>query len=136
MRTYHQFYIDGQWVAPVNGGQRWDVINPATEDVAGTILLGDADDVERAVLAAHRAFAGYARTPLAQRIALLEAIAQQYELRLDDLAAAISEEMGAPCTRWRGRRRRRWACGICRRRWRWPRTTRSSGSRAARCCSR
>jgi len=96
MRTYHQFYIDGQWVAPVNGGQRWDVINPATEDVAGTILLGDADDVERAVLAAHRAFAGYARTPLAQRIALIEAIAQQYEMRLDDLAAAISEEMGAP----------------------------------------
>lgn len=96
MRTYHQFYIDGQWVDPVNGGERWDVINPATEEVAGSVLLGDTDDVERAVLAARRAFDGYARTPLAQRMELIAAIAGEYEKRLDDLAAAISEEMGAP----------------------------------------
>ncbi|WP_296000720.1 aldehyde dehydrogenase family protein [Rugamonas sp.] len=96
MRNHHQFYIDGQWVAPVNGGQQWDVINPATEEVAGSVLLGDGDDVDRAVLAARRAFAGYARTPLARRVEWIAAIANEYEKRLDDLAAAISEEMGAP----------------------------------------
>ena len=59
MRDYSLFYINREWVAPVNGGERWDVINPATEDVAGTILLGDEADVERAVAAARRAFDGY-----------------------------------------------------------------------------
>ena len=96
MRSYQQFYIDGQWVAPVNGGQRCEVVNPATEQVAGTILLGDEADVERAVAAAHRAFASYSLTPLKQRMELIAAIAQIYERRLDEIADAICEEMGAP----------------------------------------
>lgn len=96
MRSYHQFYIDGQWVAPVNGGQQCDVVNPATEEKSGSILLGDEADVERAVGAAHRAFASYSRTTLAQRMELIAAIANVYEQRLDDIAAAITEEMGAP----------------------------------------
>ncbi|MBC7705620.1 MAG: aldehyde dehydrogenase family protein, partial [Rhodoferax sp.] len=96
MRNYHQFYIDGQWVAPVNGGQLCEVINPATEAPSGSVLLGDAADVERAVNAAHQAFASYSRTTLAQRVELIGAIAKEYERRLDDMAAAISEEMGAP----------------------------------------
>ena len=96
MRTYHQFYIDGQWVDPVDGGQPYEVINPATEEVAGTIRLGGQGDVERAVTAAHRAFTSYSRTTLKERVALIGAIAQVYQQRLEDLAAAISEEMGAP----------------------------------------
>jgi len=96
MRSYQQFYIDGQWVAPANGGQRCEVINPATEQAAGTILLGDEADVERAVAAAHRAFASYSLTPLQQRLGLIGAIAHIYERRLDDIADAICEEMGAP----------------------------------------
>lgn len=96
MHTYHQFYIDGQWVAPVNGGQLCTVINPATEEKSGSILLGDAADVERAVVAAHKAFASYSRTTLAHRMELIAAVANVYEKRLDDMAAAISEEMGAP----------------------------------------
>lgn len=96
MRTYHRFYIDGQWVDPVDGGEPCDVINPATEEVAGTIRLGGKGDVDRAVTAAHRAFASYSRTAPKERIDLIASIAQAYEKRLDDLAAAISEEMGAP----------------------------------------
>lgn len=96
MRNYHQFYIDGQWVAPVNGGQLCEVINPATELPSGSVLLGDEADVDRAVKAAHKAFASYSRTTLAQRMELIAAIATVYEQRLDDMAAAISEEMGAP----------------------------------------
>ena len=96
MRAYHQFYIDGQWVDPANGGQPFEVINPATEEVAGTIRLGDKDDVDRAITAAHRAFASYSRTALKERMDLIAAIARIYEQRLDDLAVAISEEMGAP----------------------------------------
>jgi aldehyde dehydrogenase (NAD+) len=56
-----KFYIDGEWVAPVVP-KPYDVINPATEEVAGQISLGSAADVERAVAAARRAFPSYSMT--------------------------------------------------------------------------
>jgi aldehyde dehydrogenase (NAD+) len=95
MREYLNFYIDGQWVAPAEP-RTLDVVNPATEDVCGRISLGSAVDVDRAVMAARKAFPGYAQTSVATRIALLEAIVAEYKKRHADMAAAISEEMGAP----------------------------------------
>ena len=50
-----QFYIDGQWVDPVEP-RTLDVVNPATEEVYGRISLGSAADVDKAVAAAGRAF--------------------------------------------------------------------------------
>ena len=49
MNKYEQFYINGEWVNPVNKLKTLDVINPATEDVIGTIAMGDSDDVDAAV---------------------------------------------------------------------------------------
>jgi len=95
MREQLNFYIDGQWVAPA-AQRTLDVINPATEDAMGRIAIGDAADVDRAAQAARRAFASYSRTTVAERVALLEAIIAEYKRRHADLAAAISEEMGAP----------------------------------------
>ena len=54
-----QFYIDGQWVDPVTP-ESLDVINPATEQVAATISVGSSADVDKAVVAARRAFAAQA----------------------------------------------------------------------------
>ena len=99
MRDHSLFYIDRQWVPPVNGGTPFDVINPATEAVAGVIRLGDEADVERAVAAARRAFDAWSTTPLATRTELLARAAAVYERRLDEMALAISEEMGAPLAR-------------------------------------
>ena len=96
MRNYHQFYIDGRWVDPVNGGESHDVINPATEKVAGSIRLGSDADVDAAVAAARKAFPTYSTTPLAQRLELMGAIIGEYQKRIDDIAAAVTEEMGAP----------------------------------------
>ena len=56
MRDYLKFYIDGQWVEP-KGSRTVDVINPATETVAGRVTLGTAEDVDIAVRAARKAFA-------------------------------------------------------------------------------
>jgi aldehyde dehydrogenase (NAD+) len=95
MRDYRKFYIDGQWVDPAQP-RTLDVINPATEAVAGVISLGSKADVDRAVAAAQRAFESFARTTREERIALLERIIAAYQARLDDMAQAISEEMGAP----------------------------------------
>jgi aldehyde dehydrogenase (NAD+) len=95
MRDYLNFYIDGQWVAPAEP-RTLDVINPANEEVAGRISLGSAADVDAAVAAARKAFESYSQTSREQRLELLQAIAAEYQKRFADVAAAITEEMGAP----------------------------------------
>ena len=92
-----KFYIDGTWVAPAVP-KLCDVINPATEEVAGRISMGSHVDVDRAVLAARRAFPSYAATTRAERLALLETIIALYEARADELASAMTAEMGSPIT--------------------------------------
>ena len=95
MRDYLQFYINGAWVDPVTP-KTLNVTNPATETVAGRISMGSAADVDAAVRAARAAFASYSQTSVADRVALLEAIINEYKKRYADMAAAITEEMGAP----------------------------------------
>lgn len=91
----NQFYIDGQWVEPA-GSARLDVINPATEAPVGTIALGTAADVERAVAAARAAFPAFSATSREARLDLLARICDTYKKRYDDMARAICTEMGAP----------------------------------------
>jgi aldehyde dehydrogenase (NAD+) len=95
MRDYLKFYIDGAWVQPAFPNTL-DVINPATERPAGRINLGTAADVDRAVTAARRAFETYSQTTREDRLALLGRIVDTYKRRYNDMAAAITEEMGAP----------------------------------------
>ncbi|MFC3213073.1 aldehyde dehydrogenase family protein [Novosphingobium panipatense] len=95
MRNYTQFYIDGRWVDPVTPNTA-DVINPATEEVSGTISLGSPADVDAAVAAARRAFATYGESSVKERLDLLEAIQAEYLRRETELGEAIMEEMGAP----------------------------------------
>ena len=95
MREYLKFYLNGKWEEPT-GSRTWDVINPATEDVAGRIAMGEMADVNRAVAAARRAFPSWSRTKREERLALLGRIIEVYQTRFNDMCAAISEEMGAP----------------------------------------
>ncbi|HXJ83082.1 MAG TPA: aldehyde dehydrogenase family protein [Candidatus Methylomirabilis sp.] len=92
-----KFYIDGAWVDPVEP-RTLDVINPATEEPVARISLGSAADVDRAVKAARAAFPAYSHTPKAERLALLQRIVEAYKARYDDIARAISLEMGAPAS--------------------------------------
>jgi aldehyde dehydrogenase (NAD+) len=96
-----QFYIDGAWVDPVEP-KELKVTNPATEEVAGVISMGSSKDVDRAVMAARRAFDSYSRTSPAERLALMERILAAYKAHYDEIAQAISIEMGAPITLSRG----------------------------------
>ena len=90
-----QFYVDGRWVEPLSD-VRLDVEDPATEEVVGRVALGDADDVDRAVRAARAAAEGWAAASRAERVGLLERVQEEYGRRADALAAAITQEMGAP----------------------------------------
>ncbi len=95
MQEYLKLYIDGQWVDPV-APKTLDVINPATEEPIGRISLGNAADVDKAVAAARAAFETFSQTSREERLDLLNRIVEVFKTRFDDLANAISAEMGAP----------------------------------------
>src|SRR5271154_6941105 len=95
MREYLKFYIDGKWVEPAEP-QTATTVNPATEQPSGKIALGSATDVDRAVKAARKAFVTWSRTTREERLAVLGRILEEYQRRAGDVAAAITEEMGAP----------------------------------------
>ncbi|MEL0142839.1 MAG: aldehyde dehydrogenase family protein, partial [Alphaproteobacteria bacterium] len=90
-----KFYIDGQWVAPIDGAD-FPVINPATEEAYATISLGGKKDAEAAIAAAKAAFPAWSVTTVETRIQYLETLLAVYEDRMQDMAQAISSEMGAP----------------------------------------
>ena len=90
-----QFYIDGQWVEPSSSARR-EVINPATEAPAGVIAMGASADVDRAVAAAKAAFPAFSATTREERLDLIARIGVAYKKRFDDMAKAITAEMGAP----------------------------------------
>jgi len=98
MKKYEQFYINGEWVNPVNTLNSLDVINPATEESIGTIAMGDADDVNSAVEAAKEAFTTFSQTSVEERVALLQKIVEVYMSRSAEIAEIISLENGAPIT--------------------------------------
>ena len=89
------FYIDGAWVAPAKPRDH-DVINPSTEEVCAIISLGDHADTDAAVAAAKAAFPSWAATDPATRAGYVKGILAQYEAREEEMAQAISLEMGAP----------------------------------------
>ena len=97
MSNRTRFYINGEWVEP-STSETLDVINPATEKAIGPVAMGGKEDVDKAVAAAAAAFDSYSQTSREERVELLEKIIDQYKARTGDVAATISEEMGAPAS--------------------------------------
>jgi len=94
-KEYLQFYINGSWVDPEKPNPI-DVINPATEEPFTKISGGSSADVDKAVKAARTAFDSFSQTTKEDRIKLLARILEVYEKRSEDIAQAVSAEMGAP----------------------------------------
>jgi aldehyde dehydrogenase (NAD+) len=90
-----ELYIDGRWTAPRSSGDI-AVIDSRTEEVMGSVPRGAAPGVEHAVAAARSAFPVWAATPVADRVAVLRAIADGLEAREDQLAELMSREVGTP----------------------------------------
>ncbi|MCE5980700.1 aldehyde dehydrogenase family protein [Pseudomonas sp. LF19] len=95
MRDYPRLFIDGSWQLPSGQGLA-EVINPATEAVAGRVPLGDEQDVNRAVAAARHAFGSWSQTPSSVRAGYIRALAEQLKARADEMAAVITRELGMP----------------------------------------
>jgi aldehyde dehydrogenase (NAD+) len=95
MQKNLKFYINGEWIDPAVPAVI-DVINPATEQPFTQISAGSKVDIDRAVVAARAAFNGFSQWSIEERLDLLERIRSIYKTRFEDIAQAISNEMGAP----------------------------------------
>src|SRR5579859_5586997 len=92
-----QLFIDGEWVAPAEGGVI-GVRSPATEQVVGRVGEATPADMDRAVAAARRTFdAGdWRRTPPKDRSAVIRRAAEIIESRSEELATLLTAELGCP----------------------------------------
>ncbi len=95
MLDKRNFYINGQWCSPEKIND-FDVVDPSTENVIGVVSLGDIADTNSAVRAAKDAFEDWSISPKQQRVDLIKKILEIYQERTEDIAKAISLEMGAP----------------------------------------
>ena len=90
-----KFYIDGKWINPKNQ-KNLEVIDPSTEKSCAVISLGDKNDIHEAVMAAKKAFTSWGFTSKEERLKYLEKLYELYKKRWNDIAEAITLEMGAP----------------------------------------
>ena len=97
MLEHRNFYINGAWVAPAAAND-FPIIDPSTEEQCAVISLGDAADTDAAVSAARAAFDSWSQTPKEERTALIKKLAEIYDARQEEMAQAMSAEMGAPIT--------------------------------------
>ncbi|MGW4006837.1 aldehyde dehydrogenase family protein, partial [Streptomyces nigra] len=95
MKAHDGMYIDGAW-RPAAGQDVIEVVNPADEQVLGTVPAGTAADVDTAVRAARAALPGWAATPPAERAARLTALRDVLDARRDEIAETVTAELGAP----------------------------------------
>src|SRR5512133_173679 len=88
-----EMLIDGSWVHSTSG-KEISVQSPANRQIIANIPRGGADDVDRAVQAARKAFAGWSRVVPRERGRMLQKIADAVEAQVEELARIVAEETG------------------------------------------
>ncbi len=94
-------YLAGEW-ADAEGGQTFDVTNPARGDVIAQVADLGRSEVARAIDAAFEAQKSWAATPAAERGAILRKWADLMKENAEDLALIMTAEQGKPLTESRG----------------------------------
>ena len=95
LRAFLSHYINGNWVK-AQSAETMPVHDSSTEELMATVPAGTADEAATAVLAARAAFDGWAALPVETRAAYLDKVAAGVKARTDELALAISREVGMP----------------------------------------
>ena len=89
------FYINGEWIKPLNSND-FKVINPSNEESFAVISLGSKDDTDAAVKSAKKAFTSWKETSKEERINFLEKLLKVYKKRFKEMSESMSMEMGSP----------------------------------------
>src|SRR6201997_3900748 len=95
IRKRYENYIGGAWVAP-KSGEYFENVTPVTGQFLCEIPRSNADDVNRALDAAHAAKTMWGKTSTTERGRILERIAQRMEENLEMLATIETWDNGKP----------------------------------------
>ena len=93
--TQHKQFIGGEWVES-SGGETMEVLNPATGEVIAEVPRGTAEDVERAVEAAKKAWDEWRFKTPKDRMELLLKLADVVDENADELVRIESQNVGKP----------------------------------------
>ena len=93
MPTAYRNLIDGELIETA---QTMDVVNPANEEVIGTVPACGQDELDRAVAAARRAFKTWSKTPIEERRAAIQKISGIIKENADELHRLLTAEQGKP----------------------------------------
>src|ERR1700736_6665788 len=103
---FKRMLINGEWVKSASG-KTFESRNPATGDLLATVAEGDAEDINRAVAAARKAFEGpWSKFKPYERQQMLLKLAELVERHFEELSQLDTLDMGAPISRTSGGRRR------------------------------
>ncbi|MBO8164779.1 MAG: aldehyde dehydrogenase family protein [Brevibacillus sp.] len=94
-RTRYDNYIGGEWVPPVKG-EYFENVSPVNGKVFCEVARSTAEDIEKALDAAHAAKEAWGRTSVAERALILNKIADRIEENLEMLAVAETWDNGKP----------------------------------------
>ncbi|HXX89120.1 MAG TPA: aldehyde dehydrogenase [Acidimicrobiales bacterium] len=99
MKAYDRLFIGGEWVASTGTGTI-DVINPTTEEVAGTVPDTTEADMDKAVAAAREAFdhGPWPRMTPVERAAIITKVSDAIKGEMQEMAELVATEMGSPVT--------------------------------------
>src|SRR3954451_1872540 len=87
--------IDGAWTKGANG-RTIPVINPATEEVIGTVAHAEKSDLDRALAAADKGFKQWRKVSAYERYKIMRKAADLMRQRLDEIAPIMPPEQGKP----------------------------------------
>lgn len=96
MKRYGEFYINGAWIKPQEEGEFLEVINPTSEDVFASVVMGRKADVDKAVAAAKKAFQTFSESSKQTRIDLINRVIKVYEKYINEFSELIALEVGIP----------------------------------------
>ena len=94
---HDDLFIAGAFVR-ASATERFTAVNPATEEIVGTVPVANAADVDRAVSAARTAFGNWSRTSPAERSEILGRVADEFGKRAPEITNLVARQNGAP--RW------------------------------------
>ncbi|MEN2738446.1 aldehyde dehydrogenase family protein [Microbacterium sp. X-17] len=97
MGVTHRIYVGGEWIDST-ATEGIDVVDPATEEIIGTVARGTAEDVDRAAAAAAHAFPAWARSSVEQRVEIFRSLAELVDEHADELTECIVREVGYPAS--------------------------------------
>jgi acyl-CoA reductase-like NAD-dependent aldehyde dehydrogenase len=95
MHERREMYINGKWVK-TEGNKKIKVVNPSTEEIIGSVPVGNQADIDYAIESAKKAFDNWSKSGINDRIEILNLLSASLKERGEEIAQIITAEVGTP----------------------------------------